>query len=115
MAGNITIEELAVDLAEIKQMVKQDYDRLNKIERQQEQIGELTVAIKEIAVETKYMRRELNETKDSVSATNNRMDEYELGSANKGAIKWDNFKWIVFTLIVEALITYALVAAGIIC
>lgn len=63
--------------------------------------SELIVAIKELAIETKYMREELNETVE-------RLNKLE----SKGGDKWDKFKWLIVTALVTIILGYIAVQLG---
>lgn len=63
--------------------------------------GELIVAIKELAIETKYMREELNETVE-------RLNKLE----SRGGDKWDKFKWLIVTALVSIILGYIAVQLG---
>lgn len=58
-------------------------------------------AIKELAVETKYMREDLNETIE-------RLNKLE----SKGGDKWDKFKWLIVTALVSIILGYIAVQLG---
>jgi methyl-accepting chemotaxis protein len=58
-------------------------------------------AIKELAVETKYMREDLNETIE-------RLNKLE----SKDGDKWDKFKWLLVTALVSIILGYIAVQVG---
>lgn len=82
--------------------------RLNSIEASVKDFSEVVIAIKELAIETKYMREDVNKHNDRLE----RLEAKGIDSSNedlrrqnaelqKQADKWERFKW----LLVAALIT----------
>lgn len=82
-------------LTEAEDRSKSNTKRLNEHEKELKENNALISAIKELAVETKYMREDLNET---IS----RLDKLE----NKDGGKWEKFKWLLVTTIVPLLIGF---------
>jgi ABC-type sugar transport system permease subunit len=64
--------------------------RLKEVEGSVKDLINLVGAIKELAVETKYMREDVNQTI-------HRVDELE----SKDSGKWDKFKWLIVAAIVS--------------
>ena len=88
-------------LTEVEDRSKSNTKRLNEHDEAIKENGELIVAIKELAIETKYMREELNETIE-------RLNKLE----NKGGDKWDKFKWLIVTALVSIILGYIAVQIG---
>lgn len=89
-------------LTEVEDRSKSNTIKLNEHDEAIKENGDLIVAIKELAIETKYMREELNETVE-------RLNKLE----NKGGDKWDKFKWLVVTALVSIILGYIAVQIGI--
>lgn len=62
---------------------------------------DLISAIKELAVETKYMRADLNEVIE-------RLNKLE----NKDGAKWDKFKWLLVAGLVTIILGYIAIQLG---
>jgi hypothetical protein len=75
--------------------------RLNEQDAKLKENSALIGAIKELAVETKYMREDLNET---IS----RLDKLE----NKDGEKWDKFKWLIVAGLVTIVLGYLAISLG---
>ena len=88
-------------LTEVDDRSKSNTKRLNEHENAIKQNSQLIVAIKELAIETKYMREELNETVE-------RLNKLE----SKGGDKWDKFKWLIVTALVSIIVGYIAVQIG---
>lgn len=88
-------------LTEAEDRSKSNTRRLNDHDGKLKENSDLIGAIKELAVETKYMRSDLNET---IS----RLDKLE--SEDNG--KWDKFKWLLVTTIVPLIIGFLAGAIG---
>ena len=63
--------------------------------------SELIVAIKELAIETKHMREDLNDTVERLNKLENRNGD-----------KWDKFKWLLVTALVSIILGYIAVQLG---
>lgn len=88
-------------LTEMEDLCKNNARRLEEHDEAIKKDKELIVAIKELAVETKYMREELNETVE-------RLNKLE----NKDGDKWDKFKWLIVTALVSIILGYIAVQIG---
>lgn len=88
-------------LTDIEQRAKSNTHRINEHEEMIKQNTELIGAIKELAVETKYMRSDLNETIE-------RLNKLE----NRDADKWDKFKWLIVAGLVTIVLGYLAVSVG---
>lgn len=87
------VSKIEVALAKVEERAKSNTNRLNEVDAELKENKSLIGAIKELAVETKYMREDLNQTIQRLSKLE-----------GKEADKWDKFKG----LIVAALITLVL-------
>lgn len=88
-------------LTEVEDRSKSNTRRLDEHAKAIKENSDLIVAIKELAIETKYMREELNETIE-------RLNKLE----NKGGDKWDKFKWLIVTALVSIILGYIAVQLG---
>ncbi len=95
------IKEIEHRLTDVEQRAKSNTHRLNEHEEAIKENGNLISAIKELAVETKYMRADLNETIE-------RLNKLE----NKDGAKWDKFKWLLVAGLVTIVLGYIAVAVG---
>ena len=95
------IKEIEHRLTDVEQRAKSNTHRLNEHEEAIKENGNLISAIKELAVETKYMRADLNETIE-------RLNKLE----NKDGAKWDKFKWLLVAGLVTVVLGYIAVAVG---
>lgn len=89
-------------LTEVEDRSKSNTKRLDEHDEAIKENSELIVAIKELAVETKYMREELNETVDRLNKLESRNGD-----------KWDKFKWLIVTALVSIILGYIAVQLGI--
>lgn len=95
------IKEIEHRLTELEQRTKSNTHRLDEHDDAIEKNSNLISAIKELAVETKYMRADLNETIE-------RLNKLE----NKDSGKWDKFKWLIVAGLVTIVLGYLAVSLG---
>lgn len=95
------IKEMEHRLTEVEQRSKSNMHRLDEHEEAIKQNTNLISAIKELAVETKYMRADLNETIERLN---------KLESKDSG--KWDKFKWLIVAGLVTIVLGYIAVSMG---
>lgn len=88
-------------LTEAEDKIKSAIKRLDEHDNVLKQNSELIGAIKELAVETKYMRSDLN---DTIS----RLDVLE----SKGGDKWEKFKWLIIAGVITIVLGYLAVSVG---
>ena len=88
-------------LTELEDKASSNIKRLDAIDNKLKQNSDLIGAIKELAVETKYMREDLNET---IS----RLDKLE----DKDGDKWEKFKWLIVAGLVTIVLGYLAVSLG---
>lgn len=88
-------------LTEVENRSKSNSHRLDDVEGALKENTDLIISIKELAVETKHMREDLNETIQ-------RLDKLE----NKDKDKWDKFKWLIVAGLVTLILGYIAVAIG---
>lgn len=101
----MTVEELKEvehRLTELEQRTKSNTHRLDEHDDAIKENSNLISAIKELAVETKYMRADLNETIE-------RLNKLE----SKGGDKWEKFKWLIVAGLVTIILGYLAVQLGI--
>lgn len=101
----MTVEELKEvehRLTELEQRTKSNTHRLDEHDEAIKENSNLISAIKELAVETKYMRADLNETIE-------RLNKLE----SKGGDKWEKFKWLIVAGVVTIILGYLAVQLGI--
>ena len=89
-------------LTAVEDRARSNTRRLDELDEKLKENRDLIGAIKELAVETKYMREELNETID-------RLDKLE----SKEIDKWDKFKWLIVAGLVTIVLGYLAVSVGI--
>lgn len=78
------VNELEKALIKIDERSKSIKIRLDEMEAEMKENNSLVTAIKELAIETKYMRSDLNETIQRLTKLEGR-----------DADKWDRFKWLL--------------------
>lgn len=78
------VNELEKALIKIDERTKSNKIRLDEMEAEMKENNSLVTAIKELAIETKYMRSDLNETIQRLTKLEGR-----------DADKWDRFKWLL--------------------
>lgn len=88
-------------LTEVENRSKSNTYRLDDVEKTLKENTDLIVSIKELALETKHMREDLNETIQ-------RLDKLE----NKDGEKWDKFKWLIVAGLVTLILGYLAVTLG---
>lgn len=98
-----TEEKISIEhrLTEVEDRAKSNTRRLNEHDESIKEIKELIGAIKELAIETKYMREDLNET---IS----RLDKLE----SKDGDNWTKFKWLIVAGLVTIILGYLAVSVG---
>ena len=89
-------------LTETEDRSKSNTRRLDEHDEKLKENSELIGAIKELAIETKYMREDLNETME-------RLDKME----DKDADSWQKFKWLIVAGVVTIVLGYLAVSVGI--
>ena len=93
--------EMEHRLTAVEDRAKSNTRRLDEHDKAIEKNDELIGAIKELAVETKYMREDLN---DTIS----RLDKIE----SKEGDKWEKFKWLIVAGLVTIILGYLAVSLG---
>ena len=88
-------------LTEVDDRSRSNTKRIDELAEAIKENSNLIGAIKELAVETKYMRGDLNETIE-------RLNKLE----SKGGDKWDKFKWLIVTALVSIILGYIAVQLG---
>lgn len=99
-----TEEKVAIEhrLTDIDNRSRSNTKRLDEHDKQIKENHDLIGSIKELAVETKYLREDLNETIK-------RLDKME----NKDIDKWEKFKWLIVAGLVTIVLGYLAVSVGI--
>lgn len=95
------LKEIEHRLTDVEQRAKSNTHRLNEHEEVIKENSALVSAIKELAVETKYMRADLNETIERLNKLENRDGD-----------KWDKFKWLIVAGLVTIVLGYLAVSVG---
>lgn len=93
--------EIEHRLTEVEARSKSNTKRLDEHDEAIKENSDLISAIKELAVETKYMRADLNETIE-------RLNKLESKDGNK----WDKFKWLLVAGLVTIILGYIAVQLG---
>ena len=88
-------------LTEVDDRSRSNTKRIDELFANVKENNNLIGAIKELAVETKYMREDLNET---IS----RLDKLE----SKDGDKWEKFKWLIVAGLVTIILGYIAVSLG---
>lgn len=88
-------------LTDVENRSKSNTHRLENVEDKLKENTELIISIKELAVETKHMREDLNETIQ-------RLEILE----KKGGDKWDKFKWLIVAGLVTIVLGYLAITVG---
>lgn len=95
------VNELEKALIKVDERSKSNTKRLNEVDAEMKENNSLVTAIKELAIETKYMRADLNETIQRLSKLE-----------SKDADKWDKFKWLLVAGIVTLVLGFIAVQTG---
>ena len=88
-------------ITEVEQIAKSNTNRLDKHDEAIKENSNLISSIKELAMETKYMREDLNETIE-------RLNKLE----SKDGDKWDKFKWLLVAGLVTIILGYIAIQLG---
>ena len=89
-------------LTEVVERAKSNTRRLNEHDEAIKENSNLIDAIKELAMETKYMREDLNETISRLNKLESRDGD-----------KWEKFKWLIVAGLVTIVLGYLAVSVGI--
>lgn len=95
------LSKIEVEHTRVEERAKSNTKRLDEAEVELKENGSLITAIKELAVETKYMREDLNKTIQ-------RLDKLE----NREGDKWDKFKWLIVAGIITIILGYVAMGVG---
>lgn len=98
-----TEEKLDIEhrLTAVEARAKSNTKRLDEHDEGIKENNDLIGAIKELAIETKHMREDLNKTIA-------RLDKLE----NRKGDKWEKFKWLIVAGLITVIIGYLSVAVG---
>lgn len=88
-------------LVEIEQREKSNTKRIDILEEKVDDIHELTISVKELALETKAMREDIN-----------KIDNRVLAIESKPAKKWDNTINYIISGIIGIIIGYLAIRLG---
>ena len=88
-------------LTAVESRCKSNSHRLDTVEAELKENTELIVSIKELALETKHLREDLNETIQ-------RLDKLE----SKDGYKWSKFKGLIVTGLVTLILGYLAASIG---
>lgn len=88
-------------LTEVEQRTKSNSHRLEEHDKKLDDITDLILSVKELAMETKHMREDLNETIQRLSKLE-----------GKDADKWEKFKWLIVAGVVTIVLGYLAVSVG---
>jgi len=94
-------KDLEHRLTSVEQVSSSNSRRLDECENRLDNVVDIAVSVRELVVEVKHMREDLNETIQRISKLE-----------SKGGESWDKIKWIVITGIVTALLGYFLGTLG---
>lgn len=93
--------EIERRLTEVEQRSKSNTHRLEDHDEAIKENSNLVGAIKELAIETKYMREDLNETIQRLNKLENRDTD-----------KWEKFKWLLVAGLITIVLGYLAVSVG---
>lgn len=103
--GVMTLEERIIELEKtiikVDERGKSNTTRLNEAEAELKENSNLITAIKELAIETKYMRSDLNETIQRISKLE-----------SKDSDKWEKFKWLLAAGIITVILGFIAIQIG---
>lgn len=88
-------------LTEVEQRTKSNSHRLEEHDKKLDDITDLVLSVKELAMETKHMREDLNETIQRLSKLE-----------SKDADKWEKFKWLIVAGVITIVLGYLAVSVG---
>jgi seryl-tRNA synthetase len=107
------IQAIQVTLSKIEEKCESNTRRIDGAEEKIAETFTLVTAIKELAIETKYMREDLNNTinrLNKLEASNITASTEELKLRNielqKQADKWEKFKWLLVAGIITVIIGF---------
>lgn len=95
------VNNLEIALTKIEEREKSNTKRLDEFDVVMKENNSLVSAIKELAIETKYMRSDLNETIQRLSKLEGRNID-----------KWDKFKWLLVASLITIILGYIAVQLG---
>ena len=93
--------EIEHRLTAVENRSRSNTKRIDEHDEALKENTDLISAIKELAVETKYMRADLNEVIE-------RLNKLE----NKDGAKWDKFKWLLVAGLVTIILGYIAIQLG---
>jgi len=96
----VTKEEMTM-LVETTDRSKSNTKRLDNLEPKVDDIHELTISVKELAMQIKAMREDIN-----------KIDNRVLAIESKPIKRWDSVVNTIITVIVSAIVGYALAKVG---
>ena len=94
-------KDLEHRLTSVEQRSQSNTHRLDEHEKKLDDITDLVLSVKELAMETKHMREDLNETIQRLSKLE-----------SKDADKWDKFKWLIVAGLVTLVLGYLALSVG---
>ncbi len=95
-------------LIRVEERCKSNTHRLNSAEEKIAETSEFVAAIRELAIETKHMREDLNKAIIRIE----RIEKQETDRKNKEADKWDNFKWAVLVAVIAIIVGFIAFSIG---
>lgn len=95
------VNELEKALIKVDERSKSNTKRLDEVDSELKENNSLVAAIKELAIETKYMRADLNETIQRLSKLEGRDTD-----------KWEKFKWLIVAGLVTIVLGFIVVQVG---
>lgn len=96
------VSNIEILVTKVEERAKSNTKRLDEVEIEIKENSNLITAIKELAIETKYMREDLNETIQRI----NKLE-------SKDTDKWEKFKWLLVAGIVTLALGFIAVKIGI--
>lgn len=94
-------KEIEHRLTEVEKTSEHNAEKLKIITEKLEDLTDLVIAVRDLAIETKFMRESLNDAIQRISSLE-----------KKDAEAWHKFKWLVIGGIVTVLIAYIAMSLG---
>lgn len=105
------VDGLIISVTKLEEQSKSATTRIEETEEKLKENTALIGAIKELAIETKYMREDINKTTQ-------RMDKFEEAQAAAQAAQknepdnWYKFKWLVLAAVITIIVAFIAKGVG---
>lgn len=95
-------------LAKCEAKTESNTEKINAHEESLKNYNTLILSINNLAIETKYMREDLNASIERIT----RLESKDCEAANKEGEKWGKFKWIIVAVLVSLIAGYIFGSLG---